>query len=543
MPPRLDPPARGRSRVASYGGARAVVGVCEIRRVVVGANIRAGENNSVAPLEHISPPIFNIAVLDRDVSVRARGAARVVGHGVGSARIDNGAGVHVSAPDLGLSVPVRELDEVEIPKRELQGEIRLIISGSEGLNPAPERGEGGIHFRRLARPGLIGGIALVAANIDDVALSDAVTAVSVGRGDLETVCRLVCDLHLKGRVRHLYPKFRDFYEGVISVRYLCHARPREAVIKGRAPGPGSHRGDGISKEGRVVRPGEGRRARAVPGDAVNTDKGRRHVASLIRGGVVVGARGDLDRDNRGATLLIDTGNRDFRPAHADGCDAGITGLGGDRTVTRPRDGDRPGRVRAVQREGGRGNAQTARGLADSPVYGLRRRGSVAPLIVRGRSKGRGVGSGVRGRRRPAERQLCRIVVVPVRRERGARIGEAPALARDCGDHCTGDGDGRCHRRRDAVFRIFHGDALTPEGGKGRGARRVARYRRRAPVCIGGLYDHSRRGKRLSVAIRRLCGRRGDCNRDEFRDHGHGLGGCDALSALGISDRDTRHAVQ
>ena len=112
MPPRLDPPARGRSRVASYGGARAVVGVCEIRRVVVGANIRAGENNSVAPLEHISPPIFNIAVLDRDVSVRARGAARVVGHGVGSARIDNGAGVHVSAPDLGLSVPVRELDEV-----------------------------------------------------------------------------------------------------------------------------------------------------------------------------------------------------------------------------------------------------------------------------------------------------------------------------------------------------------------------------------------------------------------------------------------------
>lgn len=88
MPPRLDPPARGRSRVASYGGARAVVGICEIRRVVVGANIRAGENNSVAPLEHISPPIFNIAVLDRDVSVRARGAARVVGHGVGSARID-----------------------------------------------------------------------------------------------------------------------------------------------------------------------------------------------------------------------------------------------------------------------------------------------------------------------------------------------------------------------------------------------------------------------------------------------------------------------
>lgn len=60
----------------------------------------------------------------------------MVGHGVGSARIDNGAGVHVSAPDLGLSVPVRELDEVEIPKRELQGEIRLIISGSEGLNPA-----------------------------------------------------------------------------------------------------------------------------------------------------------------------------------------------------------------------------------------------------------------------------------------------------------------------------------------------------------------------------------------------------------------------
>ena len=51
MPPRLDPPARGRSRVASYGGARAVVGICEIRRVVVGANIRAGENNSVAPLE------------------------------------------------------------------------------------------------------------------------------------------------------------------------------------------------------------------------------------------------------------------------------------------------------------------------------------------------------------------------------------------------------------------------------------------------------------------------------------------------------------
>lgn len=126
-------------------------------------------------------------------------------------------------------------------------------------------------------------------------------------------------------MRHLYPKFRDFYEGVISVRYLCHARPREAVIKGRAPGPGSHRGDGISKEGRVVRPGEGRRARAVPGDAVNTDKGRRHVASLIRGGVVVGARGDLDRDNRGAALLIDAGNRDFRPAHADGCDAGITG--------------------------------------------------------------------------------------------------------------------------------------------------------------------------------------------------------------------------
>lgn len=193
------------------------------------------------------------------------------------------------------------------------------------LNPAPERGEGGIHFRRLARPGLIGGIALVAANIDDVALSDAVAAVSVGRETWKPSVAWSAICTLKGECVTFTQNFGIFTRVLFpSVTFVMPDHGRQ-LSKGELPAPGSHRGDGISKEGRVVRPGEGRRARAVPGDAVNTDKGRRHVASLIRGGVVVGARGDLDRDNRGAALLIDAGNRDFRPAHADGCDAGITG--------------------------------------------------------------------------------------------------------------------------------------------------------------------------------------------------------------------------
>ena len=94
------------------------------------------------------------------------------------------------------------------------------------MNPAPKGGEGRRDFRGLSAPGHIGAVALIAANIDNIPLADSVPAVPVGRGNLIARGRLVRDLDLKGRVRYLYPIFRNFHKDVIPVRYFCHAGPR-----------------------------------------------------------------------------------------------------------------------------------------------------------------------------------------------------------------------------------------------------------------------------------------------------------------------------
>ena len=159
------------------------------------------------------------------------------------------------------------------------------------MNPAPEGGEGRRDFRGLSAPGHIGAVALIAANIDHVALSLSVPPVPVGRGYLIARCRLVRDLDLKGRVRYLYPIFRNGDEDVVPVRDLRHAGPRVKAVKGGGPRPVPHGGNGVRKEGRVVRPGELGRAGAVPRRAVDVDIGEGDCFRLAGGG-------DLDRPAR-----------------------------------------------------------------------------------------------------------------------------------------------------------------------------------------------------------------------------------------------------
>ena len=272
-------------------------------------------------------------------------------------------------------------------------------------------------------------------------------------------------------------------------------------------------------------------------------KGGGNLTRLAPGGCVVCARRDFDRHGGRSARLIYIIHRYLVSADADSNDPRIARLRGNRTIPSPGNCDLPGGVGGVQGERGRGNTQAPRRLANSPRNIFRGGGAVRPFIVRGRGKGGRICSGIGGRGRPAEVQLCRVVIVPARGKRGARIGEAPALARDGGDHSPGDGDGRRHSDGDAVLGVFHGDALIAEGGKGGGARGVPCHRRGVAVRIGGRDDHTRRRERLSVSVRGLCGRRGDGNRDEFRGHGHGLGGGDASPALCVSDRYARHAVR
>ena len=119
MAPCLDPSTRRGPFVAPHHGPGPVVGVGEVGRVVIGANIGVGENDPVSPLADVAPRVFNVPILDGGLAVCPRGAACVVGHGIGGPGVDLCAGAYVTLSDRRLAVPVRIFHDIQKPPRQM----------------------------------------------------------------------------------------------------------------------------------------------------------------------------------------------------------------------------------------------------------------------------------------------------------------------------------------------------------------------------------------------------------------------------------------
>ena len=468
---------------------------------------------AVHPVVAVVPQALNVAVLrccavGRAVALRRAGVVR---HGIRVAHVLH-AGVVVAAAvaDDCLAVPVGVLDDVEQPDGEGHQKVALPHGRTEGVDVASRGAARDVVLRLGSAVALVvAAAAVVASDVDHIALALAVSAVHVRGRDGEAVRCGIRDLDFQtvAALRQLVPELRDFDElARLCVVHHGHAAPRQFVVKrGAVVADASHVGDGVGEARRVVCAAQERCTRAVPRYAVDAGKSTGDGAGLRRRCGVVRSRRHADGDRRAALGLSRHRHRVARYAHRrHRC---VAAHGADRAVATAHHRDGLALRRVVQRHAGGGDGEASRRLADAPRHRLGGQRAVRPAVKRRvLERERGVvAARVRAARRAAEGHFGAVVVAPRRALRRSGVGQASALRRH-GQRRARDGDrlrcGLC----DATLGVGDRDGCIIDCKRSRGREGVGRVRKRRAVGIGRHDHHASRVKGLACIVGGLCRR-------------------------------------
>ena len=460
----------------------------------------------------------------------------MIGHTVCHTCFGNRRYADNAVADFALAVPVCILDKIEKPDRAPRRIIVLLPLAALVPGVCAGRGACDVRQRIRARLRVVAGNRVVATNI-------AARTGVLGKAGERRVCNVVIDLALAAVIDDLVVKLRDKDHRIVGragesglslfVRHSAvddvvffHALPRHEIIKRRAASACAdgrarlRRRGGVDVAVRVVarrQTGERRRGIAVrPADTEDRHEHARYRAGLVRGRVVVCVAGD-GNCNRNRTGVFVHARHSHDVSGKRGCgNLRMVGRNRDRTCAEPRHGERIRQLSILQRDRSLAERQRAIRFADLPRDSFRRRRTVCPLVERRifQRKFCAVCAGVRAAGRAAERHLCRIVVVPRRALRAARIRQAAALARH-GHVRLGDGDGLRRGAGNAALGVADRDAGAACVQTAARLDRNACCNQRGAVGIRRLDNHASGRKLLASLVGGLRGRCCDLDRCEL----------------------------
>ena len=200
----------------------------------------------------------------------------MVGHAVSRThRLHVAAIAAVEADDF-LTVPVRELDQIQHPNRPEHRKVLLPNRTAQSVDAGAECVARDVGLGTYTALALIVAGALVPADINIVTLAFAVAAVGMSRADRESGCFTVgnLELELAALGSPLEPELGNFDHHAAGARFLDHAAPRQAVIERTVSAFTAQRRGRVCKERCIIRAGQSRFAGLVPDNAINADVGK-----------------------------------------------------------------------------------------------------------------------------------------------------------------------------------------------------------------------------------------------------------------------------
>ena len=329
---------------------------------------------------------------------------------------------------------------------------------------------------------------MIAADVGEVQLAQAVAPIHVHRVHMEPFHRAVCDLELQllARLGPLVPILGLLDHHAAGTSFLHHPIPGIEIVEWGGTGAVVHRRIGVAKPDRAVRASTlGRAAGSpVPFHAVDGHELSFNLNRLVGAGQIVGALGHLDRDDSRARSIVHAVHRYLAGGLvdvADGSHAGVVGGSGNDTVAISGHCEFGAPGAGVQRHACRTHGYHLVTLADGPGRSLGLDGAVPPLVVGRRGEGGGVaGAGVDLRLHRHGHLVAVVIGVPGRGLGIAVILQRAALGGDSGDRRPADGP---------VHRLLTRGAVRPHAvqqGKGGGVGSrigLSRHRYRGVLLV------------------------------------------------------------